>query len=324
GGPYSALLVAVAGSGFVATVAKAAVATRGPPPYRTGVRSASGAELVAASGPGVGVDALGSDQYGESSLGGHHAVVFVPVVVRAAGGAEHVTEHLRDAAGVQPDEGIVGAGEVDGTVDGDPLPADAEHDRRPGPAPQVGVLAGAALHDEPDDGVAAHGVRQDAGVGDRCLRRTVAALGHHHREAVVAANEVTDVLDRCHGHELRASQPNARLATSWTGSSPPPTTTSATSRLAGACPGVRTRSRSGSRSTDARCTCCRAAASGPTGCKICGPSRRSRCGSATRPTTRRRGSSRAATNRSGAAGSSSRSTSRATAEVSNAGGGSRS
>ncbi len=32
---------------------------------------------------------------------------------------------------------------------------------------------------------------------------------------------------------------------------------------------------------DARCTCCRAAANGLTGYEICGPSRRSRCGSAT-------------------------------------------
>src|SRR6188472_513061 len=72
-------------TGLLVQTPNATAPARMPRPVRGGACGRSDRLLLRRSSPG-GVEPLRSDQHGRASLGGHHAVVSIPVVVCAARG----------------------------------------------------------------------------------------------------------------------------------------------------------------------------------------------------------------------------------------------
>jgi hypothetical protein len=140
------------------------------------------------------------EEHGDSALLGHDPVVLVEIVVRAARGGEDLPEEETQAFAVDALQGVVGTGQLDGSLDAGPSPARPDHDRGAGTSAQVHESPGRSGRHERDDRSSVQRVVEDAGVHDRRLDRPIPTTGRHHDESVVERNELSERLEL--GHEI--------------------------------------------------------------------------------------------------------------------------
>jgi len=91
---------------------------------------------------------VGGDKHRSSSVVAHGSVVFVPVVVSATGGLEHLAQQHSYGFGVERFGRIVRPDDVAGASDRDPAPAATYGDGDLGPSTDVSQSGRVATRDE--------------------------------------------------------------------------------------------------------------------------------------------------------------------------------